>query len=43
MSAFREQVWKIREYLRKEKLSAVDVGTVEGNYFSRSQEAMSTD
>ncbi|KAJ7855002.1 P-loop containing nucleoside triphosphate hydrolase protein [Mycena olivaceomarginata] len=29
MSAFREQVWKIREYLRKEKLSAVDVGTVE--------------
>jgi helicase MOV-10 len=30
MSAFREQVWKIREHLRKEKLSAVDVGTVEG-------------
>ncbi|KAJ7153558.1 P-loop containing nucleoside triphosphate hydrolase protein [Mycena crocata] len=29
MSAFREQVWKIREHLRKEKLSAVDVGTVE--------------
>ncbi|KAJ7431230.1 P-loop containing nucleoside triphosphate hydrolase protein [Mycena latifolia] len=29
MSAFREQVWKIRERLRKEKLSAVDVGTVE--------------
>ncbi|KAJ6520595.1 P-loop containing nucleoside triphosphate hydrolase protein [Mycena vulgaris] len=29
MSAFREQVWKIRECLRKEKLSAVDVGTVE--------------
>ncbi|KAJ7270752.1 P-loop containing nucleoside triphosphate hydrolase protein [Mycena haematopus] len=29
MSAFREQVWKIREYLRKERLSAVDVGTVE--------------
>ncbi|KAJ7160946.1 P-loop containing nucleoside triphosphate hydrolase protein [Mycena filopes] len=29
MSAFREQVWKIREHLRKEQLSAVDVGTVE--------------
>ncbi|KAJ7042792.1 P-loop containing nucleoside triphosphate hydrolase protein [Mycena alexandri] len=29
MSAFREQVWKIREHLRKEGLSAVDVGTVE--------------
>ncbi|KAJ6478594.1 P-loop containing nucleoside triphosphate hydrolase protein [Mycena vitilis] len=29
MSAFREQVWKIREHLRKERLSAVDVGTVE--------------
>ncbi|KAJ6630161.1 P-loop containing nucleoside triphosphate hydrolase protein [Mycena sp. CBHHK59/15] len=29
MSAFREQVWKIREHLRREKLSAVDVGTVE--------------
>ncbi|KAK7014215.1 AAA domain-containing protein [Favolaschia claudopus] len=31
MSAFREQVWKIREHLRKEKLNAVDVGTVEGS------------
>ncbi|KAJ7146052.1 P-loop containing nucleoside triphosphate hydrolase protein [Mycena epipterygia] len=29
MAPFREQVWKIRECLRKEKLSAVDVGTVE--------------
>lgn len=29
MSPFREQVWKLREYLRKEKLNAVDVGTVE--------------
>ncbi|CAK5271393.1 unnamed protein product [Mycena citricolor] len=29
MAAFREQVWKIRERLRKAGLSAVDVGTVE--------------
>ncbi|KAF7307812.1 hypothetical protein MKEN_01141300 [Mycena kentingensis (nom. inval.)] len=29
MSPFREQVWKIREKLRKVGLSAVDVGTVE--------------
>ncbi|KAF7297231.1 hypothetical protein MIND_00956200 [Mycena indigotica] len=29
MSPFREQVWKIREQLRKVGLSAVDVGTVE--------------
>ncbi|KAJ7730393.1 P-loop containing nucleoside triphosphate hydrolase protein [Mycena maculata] len=29
MSPFREQVWKLREDLRKEKLNAVDVGTVE--------------
>lgn len=29
MSPWREQVWKLRERLRKEKLNAVDVGTVE--------------
>jgi len=29
MAPWREQVWKLRERLRKEKLSAVDVGTVE--------------
>ncbi|KAH6904502.1 helicase MOV-10 [Coprinopsis sp. MPI-PUGE-AT-0042] len=29
MAPWREQVWKLREELRKEKLSAVDVGTVE--------------
>ncbi|KAL1745330.1 P-loop containing nucleoside triphosphate hydrolase protein [Schizophyllum fasciatum] len=29
MAPWREQVWKLRERLRKEKLHAVDVGTVE--------------
>ena len=29
MAPWREQVWKLREQLRKESLSAVDVGTVE--------------
>ncbi|KAF9054183.1 P-loop containing nucleoside triphosphate hydrolase protein [Panaeolus papilionaceus] len=29
MAAWREQVWKLREQLRREGLSAVDVGTVE--------------
>ena len=29
MAPWREQVWKLREKLRKEKLNAVDVGTVE--------------
>jgi superfamily I DNA and/or RNA helicase len=29
MAPWREQVWKLRERLRNEKLSAVDVGTVE--------------
>ncbi|EAU87611.2 helicase MOV-10 [Coprinopsis cinerea okayama7 len=29
MAPWREQVWKLREELRKEKLHAVDVGTVE--------------
>lgn len=29
MAPWRGQVWKIRERLRKEKLSGVDVGTVE--------------
>ncbi|PPQ98678.1 hypothetical protein CVT24_003305 [Panaeolus cyanescens] len=29
MAAWREQVWKLREHLRREGLSAVDVGTVE--------------
>ncbi|RDB23524.1 RNA helicase Mov10l1 [Hypsizygus marmoreus] len=29
MAAWREQVWKLRERLRNEKLNAVDVGTVE--------------
>jgi len=29
MAPWREQVWKLRERLRKEGLSAVDVGTVE--------------
>ncbi|KAK7055393.1 P-loop containing nucleoside triphosphate hydrolase protein [Favolaschia claudopus] len=40
MSAFREQVWKIREHLRKEKLNAVDVGTVE-DYQGREMRATS--
>ena len=29
MAPWREQVWKLREQLRKESLNAVDVGTVE--------------
>jgi len=29
MAPWREQVWKLRERLRNEKLTAVDVGTVE--------------
>ena len=29
MAPWREQVWKLRERLRKEGLNAVDVGTVE--------------
>jgi superfamily I DNA and/or RNA helicase len=29
MAPWREQVWKLREELRKERLHAVDVGTVE--------------
>jgi superfamily I DNA and/or RNA helicase len=29
MAPWREQVWKLRERLRKESLYAVDVGTVE--------------
>lgn len=29
MAPWREQVWKLRERLRNEKLSAVDVGNVE--------------
>ena len=29
MAPWREQVWKMRERLRKEGLSAIDVGTVE--------------
>jgi len=29
MAPWREQVWKLRERLRKEGLHAVDVGTVE--------------
>jgi hypothetical protein len=29
MAPWREQVWKLRERLRKESLNAVDVGTVE--------------
>ena len=29
MAPWREQVWKMRERLRKEGLNAVDVGTVE--------------
>lgn len=37
MTPWREQVWRLRERLRNEKLHAVDVGTVEVssvNFFS---------
>ena len=29
MTPFREQVWRVRELLRKEKMASVDVGSVE--------------
>jgi hypothetical protein len=37
MAPWREQVWKLRERLRKESLHAIDVGTVEVSRFGLCQ------